>query len=405
MSSNIQKSSFKNFSDIEKLISAIDSKKNVNVAEDGFQDSWIEGLPESTKARFKKYNIDISKGYPQRPPKKDFPTFIDDALALRNEKQPYVERGANADPEKKALFGAATEVRDLTKNIGTEISGLQLNSLTDSQKDELALLVAERVVVLFKDQDLDPKVHFELGQYYGRVDYHTKQFHIPGLPGTTVIWADLFRHLKGEDAAEESGAAKGLIWHTDLAHELQPPGITHLHNDSIPDVGGDTSFASGYAAYDKLSPAMQEFLEGKFAFHKSDYTYIDRENPLRSRKVLERAHPIIRTHPATNWKSLFVNKMYTTRIVGLNAKESDAILQYLFSIFEENLDIQVRINWKPSKKGLGTSVFWDNRVCQHYPIGDYTGYEPRHGVRTSSIGEIPYFDPNSKSQKEALGLK
>ena len=123
----------------------------------GFSEGWIEGLPESARKRFEKYGIDLSKGYPEKPPTEDIPIFVEDATAFRNEEVEYIERAKNADPEKKALFGAAKEVRHLTKHIGTEIVGLQLNDLNDKQKDELALLIAERVVVFFKDQDLDPK--------------------------------------------------------------------------------------------------------------------------------------------------------------------------------------------------------------------------------------------------------
>ncbi|CAK7900944.1 alpha-ketoglutarate-dependent sulfonate dioxygenase [[Candida] anglica] len=394
-------------SEIEQIVTKLAKsgiKNPRSASKGGFADSWVENLPATTKARFEKYGIDISQGYPQRPPTEDIPIFVDQAHAVRDKEVPYIERAKNADPEKKALFAAAKEVKNLTKHIGTEIIGLQLSDLTDQQRDELALLIAERVVVFFRDQDLDPKIQADLGAYYGNVEYHPQQVHVPGLPGTTVIWQDLLIKLGLNIGFKNNVKAGTSQWHTDLTHELQPPGITHLHNDAIPDVGGDTIWSSGYAAYDKLSPAFQKFLDGKKAVYFSAHNYLDRENPLKGRVNVEREHPIIRTHPATGWKSLFVNRAMTRRIVGLEPRESDLILEYLFSIFEKNLDIQVRFNWKPTKAGLGTSALWDNRVSQHFAVWDHEGNEPRHGTRVSSLAEVPYFDPESKSQREALGL-
>ena len=135
-----------------------------------------------------------------------------------------------------------------------------------------------------------------------------------------------------------------------------------------------------------------------------DSKYVDRENPLKGTVHIEREHPIIRTHPVTGWKSLYVNRAMTSRIVGLEPGESKVILEYLFDVFEKNLDIQVRFNWKPSQPGLGTSALWDNRISQHFAVLDYEGQEPRHGTRVSSLAEVPFYDAESKSQREALGL-
>lgn len=153
----------------------------------GFADSWAERLPSTTRARLEKAGIDLSSGYPERPPTEDIRIFLDQAEAIRSTETPYIERGKNADPEKKALFGAAKEVRDLTKHICTEIIGLQLKDLNDQQKDELALLIAERVVVFFRDQDLAPQKQLELGSYWGTVEKHAQQVHVPSLHGITVI--------------------------------------------------------------------------------------------------------------------------------------------------------------------------------------------------------------------------
>ncbi|ODV93712.1 hypothetical protein PACTADRAFT_86783 [Pachysolen tannophilus NRRL Y-2460] len=392
--------------DLDKIVHEVNAlkfnaKKNIQLK-----------LPDTTRARFEKYGIDLSKGYPYIPSAENIPVYVDEVEAIRSQEVPFTDRGKNADPQKKSLFSAAKEVKDLTKHIGTEIVGLQLSDLTDQQKDELALLIAERVVVFFRDQDLSPQKQLELGKYWGNVEVHAQAPRVPGLKngdgtplnGTTVIWPDLARANGVKINFKNGGKVGTAKWHTDLPHEFQPAGITHLHLDAIPDVGGDTSWVSGYAAFDKLSPALQKFLEGKEAVHASLHNYLDRNDPFSGGKKVLRKHPLVRTHPATGWKSLYVNRGHTQYIVGLEPEESKIILEFLYSVYERNLDIQVRFNWKSSKPGLGTSALWDNRISQHSASWDYEGKEPRHGTRVTSLAEIPFYDPNSKSQRQALGL-
>ncbi|KAG0679243.1 hypothetical protein C6P40_004327 [Pichia californica] len=381
--------------------------------ETGADKEGLELLPESSKERLQADGIDIQAGYPEAPPREDIPIYLDQAFEIRNYDVPFVDRGKNADPEKKSLFGAATEIINLTKNVGTEIVGLQLEDLTDQQKDELALLIAERVVVFFRDQKLSPSAQHKLGDYYGNVEVHAQVAHVPGLPGTTVIWND-YQVKKGMNLNFATSnlsnwdSTKYLNvgnqgWHTDLVHERQPAGYTHLHLDAIPDVGGDTIWSSGYGAYDKLSDEFKKFLDGKEAVYVSAHQYLDREDPFGGPKRIERVHPLVRTHPATGWKFLYVNRGMTKRIVGLSPVESDLVLNYLFDVYEKNADIQVRFKWTNSKQGYGTSAIWDNRISQHRNVWDHEGDQPRHGTRVTSLAEKPYFDPESKSQREALG--
>lgn len=136
-------------------------------------------------------------------------------------------------------------------------------------------------------------------------------------------------------------------------HELHPAGLTHLHNDTVPKVGGDTLWASGYAAYSKLSPDFRKFIDGKEAIYVSAHTYLDRDDPTAGPKHIERVHPIVRVHPVTGWKTLWVNRAMTKSIVGLDKAESDLILGYLYDVFEKNVDIQVRFRWT-----AGASAIW-----------------------------------------------
>lgn len=136
---------------------------------------------------------------------------------------------------------------------------------------------------------------------------------------------------------------------------------------------------------------------------------------MRGPKHVEREHPIVRTHPATGWKYLFVNRSMTDRIVGLLKPESDLILNYLFKVIEENRDIQVTFNWQQQLPGLksqpegeptyrGASALWDNRISNHNVIHSEESIRGRHGTRVTSLADTGYFDPESKSQREALGL-
>jgi Taurine catabolism dioxygenase TauD, TfdA family len=131
------------------------------------------GLPAETRTRLDKAGIDLSQGYPYRPSR---PLYLQDVYKIRNTEREHADPGSRADPSKKSLFSAATKVTDLTTHIGTEIEGLQLKDLTDKQKDELGLLIAERSVVFFRDQDISPQQQKELGEWYGEIEIHVGSF-------------------------------------------------------------------------------------------------------------------------------------------------------------------------------------------------------------------------------------
>ncbi|KAL4769360.1 hypothetical protein BDW60DRAFT_224888 [Aspergillus nidulans var. acristatus] len=344
------------------------------------------GLPATARERLEKGKVDLSNGYPYRPSR---PLYLDDVYRIRDYDREHVDPGTRADPEKKALLSAAKEVIPLTKHIGTEIVGLQLKDLTDQQKDELGLLIAERSVVFFRDQDITPQEQKKLGEWYGEIEVHPQAAQVPGVPGVTVMWPALQATEIPASFRRPGGASQ---WHTDLVHERQPAGVTHLHNDTVPSIGGDTLWASGYAAYEKLSPAFRKIIDGRTAIYRSAHPYLDRNDPEAGPKYVEREHPLVRVHPATGWKALWVNRAMTVRIVGLDKAESDLILGYLYDVYEKNVDIQVRFKWSPR-----SSALWDNRW-------DYEGSEPRHGTRVTALAEKPFFDPKAKSRREALGL-
>ncbi len=129
------------------------------------------GLPEPAIKRLQKAGVDLSQGYPYRPSR---PLYLQDVLQIRSEEWKHDDAGARADKSKKHLLGAATKVTDLTVHIGTEIEGLQLKDLTAKQRDELALLVAERSVVFLRDQDLSPQQQKDLGEWFGEIEVHVR---------------------------------------------------------------------------------------------------------------------------------------------------------------------------------------------------------------------------------------
>lgn len=141
-------------------------------------------LPPNALARLTAAGIDLSKGYPRAPSKN---LYLDEAYAIRNTDRPYTDPGTRADKSKSTLFSAAKEVFNLTPHIGTEIVGVQLKDLNHKQKDELALLIAERSVVFLRDQDLSPQEQKKVTEHFGEIEVHPQVPQMPGVDGCIVV--------------------------------------------------------------------------------------------------------------------------------------------------------------------------------------------------------------------------
>lgn len=167
-----------------------------------------------------------------------------------------------------------------------------------------------------------------------------------------------------------------------MSYELQPPAFTFLKIDTLPgEAGGDTIWSSGYAAYDRLSPELKKRLEGLEAVHSGKEQVqqaIDAGHGSR-RKNIEHIHPVVRTHPVTGLKSLFVQPGFTRRIVGLGKHESDALLNLLYSHIAGGYDFHVRFKWTEDAVAV-----WDNRVTNHVGVFDYGNFGRRHGWRITT---------------------
>lgn len=290
------------------------------------------------------------------------------------------ERGLYADPSKKGLLSAATKVKHFTPVIGTELSGIDLRQLSDSQKDELGLLVAERGVVFFRDQEISIHEQLDLARHFGPLHKHaTTPIPKIGLEEVHVVYNDSSRR------PDPASFSKLELWHSDVTYEMQPPSTTSLKVLTGPEYGGDTLWSSGYALYSGLSVGFQKYLEGLQAVHSAVAQAEGARAaglPVR-RHEIETVHPIVRVHPATGWKSVFVNPGFTRRIVGVPKAESDAILQFLFHQISENHDSQARFHWEPNSVAI-----WDNRIVIHTATFDFWP-ATRHALRATPHGERP----------------
>lgn len=149
-------------------------------------------------------------------------------------------------------------------------------------------------------------------------------------------------------------------WHSDVTYELQPPGLTALFLFDSPAAGGDTGYADQRGAYQRLSPSFQAYLETLEAVHsgveQAEFARKGGRGGVVKREPVQHVHPVVRTHPVTGEKALFVNRQFTRRIIGLKEEESDGILNILYDHIEKGVDFQVRLRWRPR-----TVVLWDNR--------------------------------------------
>lgn len=291
---------------------------------------------------------------------------------------PAKDRAFFADPEKKSLLALATAVDELTPYIGTELKGVQLSKLTEAQKDELALLVAERGVVFFRDQDITLEEQHTLASHYGIQDKDPNQ---QDPRHVTIIG-------RGGDIRVHNHF--GAEYHGDHSFEVNPPSYTLLRMVKTPPTGGDTVFTSQTALFDKLSPTFQKTFEGLHAIHSSDRGYLASINGggKPHRAPISTAHPLVRTHPVTLLKSLNYNPSFIERIEELRGQESNHILAFLREHLLNADDLTVRWKWTP-----GAVAFWDNRVVVHKAIPGGYDVTLREGKRTAVHGERPFFDP------------
>ena len=261
---------------------------------------------------------------------------------------------------------------DLSRHLGTVLHGVRLLDLDDDDVRELVELIADRGVVTVPDQDMSLDEQIDLGRRLGPLHVHP-------------AYADGERPEAlriHTDASSRYTAGEG--WHSDVSCDEKPPAVSMLRIEVTPEVGGDTAFASMYHAYESLSEPMQTFLCGLEALHAGDLPWRGTYKSKDTKEYPTNVHPVVRTHPITGRRALYVNTGFTERIKGLSRRESAALLALLFDHIANDVQGQVRVQWQPN-----TITFWDNRCVQHHASWDYFP-ETRSGWRVTTVGERPY---------------
>lgn len=267
-------------------------------------------------------------------------------------------------------------VRPLTPVIGAELDGIDLRKPLDADTfRQIHAALLEHQAIFFRDQDIPVEKHKELGAWFGELVAHPNEPGVEGHPEVMIIHADA-----------SSVRVAGERYHSDVSCSPEPPMGSILRIHTLPDVGGDTVFVSMYAAYDALSEGMKRYLEGLTAIHDGAPYYRDvneRVGRDDTGRTFPRAeHPVIRTHPETGRKAIFVNEMFTTRVAGVPRAEGDAVLRFLYDHVKRP-EFQCRFRWQKN-----SIAFWDNRCVQHSAIWDYFP-AVRSGHRVTIKGDRP----------------
>ncbi|MDP6026882.1 MAG: taurine dioxygenase [Pseudomonadales bacterium] len=264
--------------------------------------------------------------------------------------------------------------------LGALVTGIDLTvPVNDVLFQELNNALLQYEVLFFRHQPISPQNHADLAGLFGPPQLHQAYPHVENFPQITILEND------------EATPSKIEMWHTDMTFRKYPPQGAILHGVVIPEKGGDTLFASMSAAYEGLSGKMQEFLCGLTAIH--DFTFGFRESldepggrDRLAQMVIDNPpveHPVIRTHPLSGKKGLFVNSLFTSRIKDMTEKESRMLLDFLFDHAQKS-EYTCRFRWQPD-----SVAFWDNRITQHKPVNDYWP-QHRRMQRITIDGDEPY---------------
>jgi len=267
----------------------------------------------------------------------------------------------------------------LTPTIGAEVGGIDLREPVgpDAVKALRDALLKWKVL-FFRDQDITTEQHLAFARLFGELEIHPFAPHKPGYPEVLAI-----HHGPGNRGRENA-------WHSDVTWRAEPSLGSILRAIEIPPVGGDTLFADMYAAYEGLTDAVKGKIEGRKAIH--DFTHFRRGMRKRgkseaeieafNKEYPEVEHPIVRTHPETGRKGIYVNVGFTLRIVGLEKDESDSLLRHLYA--QASIpEYQCRFRWQKN-----SIAFWDNRSTQHYAASDYYP-AVRRMERVTIVGDRP----------------
>ncbi len=269
-------------------------------------------------------------------------------------------------------------VEPVAGSLGAEISGVDLARVDDETVVEIRRAWLRHLVVFFREQDLGPDEFLAFARRIGEpVEYPF----VAGIEGYPEIIA--VAKLPHETINF------GGIWHSDTTYLDRPPMGTMLIAREVPPAGGDTLWSNMYAAYEALSPGLRELLDGLRAVSSSALADVSktredriRESGAAAPREYEADHPVVRTHPETGRRALYVNVAHTARFLGWTEEESRPLLQYLFA-HSVRPEFTCRFRWRE-----GSMALWDNRCAMHNPINDYDGFA-RRMLRITLAGDVP----------------
>lgn len=271
-------------------------------------------------------------------------------------------------------------VKRVAGAIGAELQAINLADGIDGElAATLRALLNEHEVLFLRDQAISAADQKALAEVFGPLQTHPAYGTVEGFPEVMIL------------ESTRDNPSKIEVWHSDMTFRQHPPSVTVLRGITIPEVGGDTLFASMTAAYEGLSPGMQSYLEGLTAVHDFSHGFRESLAEPGGRERLADAvatnppvrHPVVQTHPETGKKVLFVNALFTTHIDGLPPLESAEVLQFLWR-HASLPEFTCRFSWAPD-----SLVLWDNRSTQHKPVNDFFP-ATRRLHRVVSEGDQPY---------------
>ncbi len=275
------------------------------------------------------------------------------------------------------------EIKLLSGALGAEIKGIDLKDTSDKNFKIINDLLLEHKVIFFRDQILSQEQHIALAEKFGPLETHA---YVKGLEK----YPQIVRIIKAKDEKNQWGEN----WHSDVSYNFKPTKAVILKSIKIPPVGGDTCFSNMELAWETLDKNIKEKIKDKKAIHSSlgaeffleNYKKMER-NINKNSNEFSNEHPVVRTHPETGNKILFVNWTYTKQIIGLEKKESDEILKKIFD-HQARLELTCRFTWSEN-----TVCIWDNRSVIHFAIADFypgrgLGYE-RVMDRVAIEGDSP----------------
>ena len=266
------------------------------------------------------------------------------------------------------------QVQSLTPHLGATVQGIDLSEpMGEAAFQALKAVYLDYSVLVFPDQALSQAQHKAFASRFGAL--HTHPMHARQQKGDP--------HILRVATNAESAYTAGEGWHTDVTCDALPPQCSLLYVTETPgNGGGDTMFADMYLAFELLSDPMKQFLSGLTAVHDGALPYVGAYKSVAPEGGYPRnEHPVIVQHPETGRAVLYVNSGFTSRIRGLSARESDALLQFLFRHIDSTPKLTARVSWSPN-----TLVLWDNRCTQHHSVWDYYPGS-RYGERVSVIAQ------------------